>query len=127
MSFRSEPGPMSAGGGLARYFVEHREVGWTALIAVLIWGIVSYRLLPQQEDAVLPERIARVVCVMPGATAMNVEELVTKRVEKKIAELETIEEMSSESRAGVAIVTLGQRPNGAARVDQEWDKLRAKL
>jgi len=88
---------------------------------------VSYRLLPQQEDPVLPARIARVVCVLPGATALKVEELVTRRLEKKIAELETIDEMSSESRAGVAIITLGQRPDRTAKVEQEWDKLRAKL
>ncbi len=127
MSLRSEPESLPAQGGLARYFVEHREVGWMALFAVLIWGIVSYFFLPQQEDAVLPERIARVVCVLPGATALNVEELVTRRIEKKIAELETIDEMSSESRAGVAVITLGQQPASQAKVDQEWDKLRAKL
>jgi multidrug efflux pump len=117
----------SGGGGLARYFVEHREVGWIALIAVLIWGAVSFRLLPQQEDPALPGRIARVVCVLPGATAAKVEELVTRRLEKKISELETMEEMSSETRANVAILTLGQRPDRFAKVEQEWDKLRAKL
>lgn len=127
MSRHSESDPFPTRGGLARYFVEHREVGWMALIAVLIWGAVSYYLLPQQEDAALPERIARVVCIMPGATAFHVEELVTKRLEKKIAELETIDEMSSESMAGAAVLTLGQHPADQAKVDQEWDKLRAKL
>ena len=121
------PHPYSEKGGLARYFVEHREVGWLALVAVLIWGFLSYRMLPQQEDPVLPGRIARVVCVLPGATAARVEQLVTRPVEKKIAELETIEEMSSETREGVVIVTLGQRSASLARTEQEWDKLRAKL
>lgn len=121
------PHPYSEQGGLARYFVEHREVGWVALIAVLVWGFFSYRMLPQQEDPALPGRIARVVCVLPGATALKVEQLVTKPVEKKIAELETIEEMSSETRGSVTILTLGQRSAPLAQVEQEWDKLRAKL
>ncbi len=121
------PHPYSEKGGLARYFVEHREVGWLALVAVLVWGFLSYRMLPQQEDPTLPGRIARVVCVLPGATAARVEQLITKPVEKKIAELETIEEMSSETREGVVIVTLGQRSASLARTEQEWDKLRAKL
>ena len=30
-------------GGLAEYFVEHREVSWLILIGVLIWGAVAYR------------------------------------------------------------------------------------
>lgn len=117
----------SSNGGLARYFVEHREVGWIALFAVLIWGAIAFHLLPQQEDPSLPRRIARVVCVLPGATASQVEELVTRRLEKKIAELETIEEMSSETRPSVVIISLGQRSDSEAGVQQEWDKLRAKL
>lgn len=114
-------------GGLARYFVEHREVGWMALVAVLTWGCVAYFLLPQQEDPTFSGRIARVITVLPGATALKVEQLVTKRLEKKIAELETIQEISSESREGVSVISLGQRPDRASKIDQEWDKLRAKL
>ncbi len=75
-----------------------------ALIAVLIWGALSFVSLPQQEDPALPPRIARVICMWPGAPAAKVEELVTEQLEKRIAGLETIEEMSSESRAGVAII-----------------------
>jgi multidrug efflux pump subunit AcrB len=123
----ASPPPQPGQGGLARYFVEHREVGWLALVAVLVWGFFSYRMLPQQEDPVLPGRIARVVGVLPGATAARVEQLVTRAIEKKIAELETIEEMSSETREGVVIITLGQRSAPLARTEQEWDKLRAKL
>ncbi len=125
---KQEGQPPPAGtGGLARYFVEHREVGWVALIAVLIWGVIAYHQLPQQEDPSLPARIARVVTILPGATALRVEQLVTRPLEKKISELESIEEISSESRAGFSIITLGQRPARSAQVDQEWDKLRAKL
>jgi multidrug efflux pump subunit AcrB len=91
MTRRADAEQFSANGGLARYFVEHRQVGWMALFAVLIWGVVSYRLLPQQEDPSLPPRIARVVCVMPGATASRVEELVTEPLEKKIKELQSIQ------------------------------------
>lgn len=121
------PHPYTEQGGLARYFVEHREVGWVALIAVLIWGFISYHLLPQQEDPTLPGRIARVVAIYPGATAQKVEDLVTRPIEHKISELESIMEMSSESRGSVVIITLGQRPDRPAIVEQEWDKLRAKL
>ena len=28
-------------GGIAQFFVEHREVSWLALIAVLVWGAVA--------------------------------------------------------------------------------------
>ena len=114
-------------GGLAQYFVEHREVGWVALVAVLIWGALAYRSLPQQEDPQIPERTALLVTHFAGASAQKVEELVTEKLEEKIGELDSIEEIKSHSRAGVSVLTVKQVPRTKARVDQEWDKLRAKL
>ncbi|HYT58573.1 MAG TPA: efflux RND transporter permease subunit, partial [Haliangiales bacterium] len=114
-------------GGLAQYFVEHREVGWMAMVAVLIWGWVSYQSLPQQEDPKIPERTALLVTEFPGASSQKIEELVTKKIEEKIDELESIDEIKSQSRAGVSVITVSQLPRSKMRVDQEWDKLRAKL
>jgi multidrug efflux pump subunit AcrB len=114
-------------GGLAQYCVEHREVAWMALMAVLIWGAVAYRSLPQQEDAKIPSRTALVVTHFAGAGALKLEDLVTKKLEEKIDELESIEEITSESRPGVSVITVKQRPDRESIVQQEWDKLRAKL
>lgn len=114
-------------GGLAQYCVEHREVAWVALVAVLIWGWASYRSLPQQEDAKIPIRTALVVTHFSGAGALKLEDLVTKKLEEKIDELESIEEITSQSRPGVSVITVKQRPNKDAIIQQEWDKLRAKL
>lgn len=114
-------------GGLAQYCVEHREVTWMALVAVLVWGWFSYRSLPQQEDAKIPSRTALVVTRFAGAGTLKLENLVTKKLEEKIDELESIEEISSQSRPGVSVITVKQRPDSEARVQQEWDKLRAKL
>src|SRR5262245_19518718 len=114
-------------GGLAQYCVEHREVSWMALVAVLIWGWASYRSLPQQEDAKIPSRTALLVTRFAGASTLKMEHLVTKKLEEKIDELESIEEITSQSRSGVSVITVKQRPDREAIVQQEWDKLRAKL
>jgi len=123
----SSPDSLPRRGGLAQYFVIHREVGWMALLAVLVWGWISYRSLPQQEDPTIPVRVAMLVTPFPGASALKLEQLVTKKLEEKIDELESIEEITSQSRPGVSVITVKQRPDRAARVEQEWDKLRAKL
>src|SRR5215475_13116565 len=102
-------------GGLAQYCVEHREVTWMALIAVLIWGWASYRSLPQQEDAKIPSRTALVVTHFTGAGTLKLEHLVTKKLEDKIDELESIEEITSPSRPGVSVITVKQRPDSEAR------------
>lgn len=114
-------------GGMARFFVEHREVGWLAFVAVLVWGAFALLGLSQQEDPRIPERTALVVTALPGATAMQVEQLVTDRIEKKLSELDTVEEIKSQSRLGVSVLTVKLRPASRARIDQDWDKLRARL
>src|SRR6266705_3468107 len=106
-------------GGLAQYCVEHREVAWMALIAVLLWGLASYRCLPQQEDAKIPSRTALVVTRFSGAGTLKLEHLVTRKQEEKIDELESIEEITSQSRPGVSVITVKQRPASEARVQQE--------
>jgi multidrug efflux pump subunit AcrB len=114
-------------GGLAQFFVGHREVGWMAVLAVLAWGWVSFRSLPQQEDPSIPERRALLVTHFPGADARKVEELVTKKIEEKIDELDSLEELKSVSRGGVSVINVLQRSARQAHIEQQWDKLRAKL
>ena len=114
-------------GGLAQFCVEHREVSWLALIAVLVWGGIAYTRLGQQEDPTIPQRTAMLVTVFPGATASKVEELVSKPLERKISELKSIEEIKTQSRPGISTLTIKQLPASTATIDQEWDKLRAKL
>jgi multidrug efflux pump subunit AcrB len=114
-------------GGLAQFCVEHREVSWLALIAVLVWGGIAYTRLGQQEDPTIPQRTAMLVTVFPGATASKVEELVSKPLERKISELKSIEEIKTTSRPGIATMTIKQLPAPTATIDQEWDKVRSKI
>jgi multidrug efflux pump len=114
-------------GGLAQFCVEHREVSWLALIAVLVWGGLAYTRLGQQEDPTIPQRTAMLVTQFPGATASKVEELVSKPLERKISELKSIEEIKTTSRPGISTMTIKQIPAPTATIDQEWDKVRAKL
>ncbi len=114
-------------GGLAQFCVEHREVSWLALIAVLIWGGIAYTKLGQQEDPTIPQRTAMLVSIFPGATASKVEELVSKPLERKISELKSIEEIKTQSRPGISTMTIKQVPASTAMIDQEWDKVRAKI
>jgi multidrug efflux pump subunit AcrB len=70
----------------ARFFVEHPQVSWTALIALIIWGFYSYTHMPQRKDPDIPVRQALATCNWPGATAEQVEQLVAKPMEDTIAQ-----------------------------------------
>src|SRR5678810_898490 len=114
-------------GGIAQFFVDHREVSWLALIAVLVWGALAYTKLGQQEDPTIPQRTAMLVTIFPGATASKVEELVSKPLERKISELNSIEEIKTTSRPGISTMNIKQLPGSTATIDQQWDKVRAKI
>jgi multidrug efflux pump len=127
MSAPSHPEQLPAHGGLAQYFVDHREVGWAAFVVVLVWGWFAYRSLAQQEDPLIPVRQAILVTQFPGASVAKIDELVTKKLEDRIAELQTIEELKSESRAGLSIIRVTVQPGSKATIDQQWNELRAKV
>jgi multidrug efflux pump subunit AcrB len=74
----------------ARYFVEHPQIAWAALIAVIAWGAYGFLAMPQRKDPEIPVRIAVAACQWPGATAQQVEQLVTKPIEQAIAQNKTI-------------------------------------
>jgi multidrug efflux pump subunit AcrB len=74
----------------SRFFVEHRQVAWGALVGVVAWGVYGYFSMPQRKDPDIPVRVAVAICKWPGATAQEVEQLVTRPIEQAIAQNKTI-------------------------------------
>ena len=69
----------------ARFFTEHRQVALVLLLAVFMWGWYGYENMPKRKDPDIPVRVASAQCPWPGATAEQVEQLVTKPIEQAIA------------------------------------------
>jgi multidrug efflux pump subunit AcrB len=69
-----------------RFFVEHPQVSWVLLVGVLIWGWFGYKSMPQRKDPNIPVRVALASCSWPGATAQQVEQLVTRLIEDTVAQ-----------------------------------------
>src|ERR1700693_6383927 len=74
----------------ARYFVEHRQIAWAALLGVIGWGVFGCCSMPQRKDPEIPVRVPVPACQWPGATAQEVEQLVTRPIEETIAQNKTI-------------------------------------
>src|SRR5260370_7043127 len=74
----------------ARYFVEHRQIAWAALVGVIGWGVFGYFSMPQRKDPEIPVRVAVAACQWPGATAQGVEQLITRPIEETIAQNKTM-------------------------------------
>ncbi|HEY3617820.1 MAG TPA: efflux RND transporter permease subunit, partial [Candidatus Sulfotelmatobacter sp.] len=70
----------------SRYFVEHRQVAVVLLIAIFLWGWYGYTRMPKRKDPYIPVRVAVASCSWPGATAQQVEQLITRPIENTISE-----------------------------------------
>jgi len=70
----------------ARFFVENRHISWVLLLGTVVLGVYGYTQMPKRKDPNIPVRVASVVTQWPGATAQQVEQLVTRPIESTIAE-----------------------------------------
>jgi multidrug efflux pump subunit AcrB len=71
---------------MARYFTEHRQVGLVLLLATFVWGFFSYQNMPKRKDPNIPVRVASAQCQWPGATAEQVEQLISRPIEQAVAQ-----------------------------------------
>jgi multidrug efflux pump subunit AcrB len=111
---------------LARYFTETRHVAWVLLVATVAWGIFAYVRMPKAKDPLVPVRVAVATCQWPGARAEKLEELVTRKIEQKIAENSKVEKIESISRGSVSIVYVTLKEEVSDR-GKELDDIKGKL
>lgn len=111
---------------LPQFFVDKRPIAWTAMIAVLAWGVYAYMMMPQRQDPIIPVVTGVIVTPYPGAEAEKVEQEVTRKIERKVAESPAVEHVKSISRPGVSIVyvELFETERNAELV---WQDIRGKL
>src|SRR5690349_16589157 len=110
----------------ARFFTETRHVAWVLLIGTLLWGGYGYFKMPQRKDPDIPVRQALALCPWPGASAEKIEELVTRRIEEKVAENVKVEKIESNTRTGITAVYV-TLVEGVRDTGKEFDDIKLKL
>jgi multidrug efflux pump subunit AcrB len=76
------------------------------LLASLAAGAVALWITPRQEDPQISVPMADIIVQMPGASAAEVENLVTINLEKRLWEMAGVKHIYSVSRPGMAMVTV---------------------
>ena len=116
-----------------RFFVEHPHISWILLAGVLVWGWFGYTSMPQRKDPDIPVRLGVAACPWPGATAPQVEQYVTRRIEDVAAENKTIHPgtdadygIKSISLPGYAFVTI-QLDEGITDTKRQFSDINLKL
>lgn len=118
---------------LPRFFVEHPHISWILLLGVLVWGYFGYTSMPQRKDPDIPVRLGVAACPWPGATAQQVEQFITRRIEDGAAENKTIHPgtdadygIKSISLPGYSFVTV-QLDEGITDTKRQFSDINLKL
>ena len=112
----------------ARFFTENRHISWVLLVATLLWGVFSYIQMPKRKDPDIPRLYAAAVCIWPGASAERIEQLVTRKIDEKMAENPRVRKIESISRSNVAIVVIQiDERTRANETGKEFDDISLRL
>ncbi len=111
---------------LSRFCVENRQIAWVLLIATCLWGIFGYFSMPQRKDPEIQVNVAVVLVPWSGASAEKVEQLVTKKIEEKIADNKKVIKIESISRTGISVVYI-ELDEKVEDTGKEFDDIKLKL
>ncbi|MBI5569516.1 MAG: efflux RND transporter permease subunit [Desulfomonile tiedjei] len=75
------------------------------ILASLLAGVMALVLTPREEEPQIVVPVVDVMINFPGASAAEVENLVTINLERKLWEIDGVEYIYSQSRPGAAVVT----------------------
>ena len=112
---------------LSEWAIEHRAFTGFMMALILLGGIFAYFTLEQREDPKFSFRLMVVKTLYPGATAQEVEQLVTDKLEKKFQELPNLDYLRSYSKPGESVIFITPREAIAPdEIPALWYQVRKK-
>ena len=113
---------------LPEYSLKNRKVVWFFLFILLAGGALGFVTLGKKEDSVFVIKSASLVCSYPGATPLEVEQLVTEPIEREVQSMRLVHKITSESYYGLSKILVELDPaTRASEIPQLWDELRRKV
>ena len=113
---------------LPEYSLKNRKVVWFFLFILLAGGALGFVTLGKKEDSVFVIKSASLVGSYPGATPLEVEQLVTEPIEREVQSMRLVHKITSESYYGLSKILVELDPaTRASEIPQLWDELRRKV
>ncbi|MBI1283149.1 MAG: AcrB/AcrD/AcrF family protein [Thiobacillus sp.] len=119
-----EPRP----GNLSRWAIDHSALVRFFIVLILLVGARSYFHLGQAEDPPFTFKTMLIQAQWPGATAQEVSEQLTERIEKKLQEMPELDFVQSYAKPGetALFVNLKESVRGRAVADA-WYQVRKRI
>lgn len=110
---------------MIEYLLRRRKITILFLIMIVMVGFISLFQLPRQEQPDIIITFAVVNTIYPGASPEKVEQMVTKKLEQKIKELQGIKTIRSTSGFGYSSIVVESKDGLDPK--SVWDELRKKV
>ncbi|MEM7245757.1 MAG: efflux RND transporter permease subunit [Acidobacteriota bacterium] len=111
---------------LTGFAIEKNRITLTLVGILFVSGLLAFSTLPKAQDPGFTIRTAVVMTPFPGASPERVELLVTDKIEQEVQEMPELDNIVSESRTGISIVTVNFRES-YKEMRPIFDKLRRKV
>lgn len=111
---------------LTRFSFSNRALVLAIVFVCFVFGAKTFNTMPRREDPEMTIRVALVITEWPGASARKVEDLITDPLETNIKKMDGVDEITSDSRTGLSIITV-ELDERITEIDQYWDELRNKV
>ena len=113
---------------ISKWALEHSALTRYLLIVLLLLGAAAYFQLGQDEDPPFTFRAMAIRVFWPGATAQQVAEQVTDKLEKTLQEVPYADRIRSYSKPGEALITFQVKDSSPPKeMAQIWYTVRKKI
>jgi multidrug efflux pump len=113
---------------LSTWALKNQALVLYLIILTLLGGMLAYTHLGQSEDPPFTFKVMLIRSSWPGASAQEVEQQVTDKIEKKLQEIPSIDYMNSYSRPGESVVFVIIRDDTfSEKIPELWYQIRKKI
>lgn len=107
------------------FFVNNYRLTFVIIFSLVILGSISTLGMVKESSPDIDIPVAVVSTIYPGASALDVETLITNTLEKKLINLKDIEKISSNSRGGVSsiVIQFNADSNSLEKINDLKDKI----
>ena len=113
---------------LSDWALNHQTLVLYLMLVLTIAGLITYTKLGQSEDPPFTFKMMLVHTTWPGASAQEVEQQVTDKLEKKIQEVPHLDYSTSFSRPGESMIFIVAKDDTLSKdIPEVWYQVRKKV
>ena len=113
---------------LSEWALKHRALTLFFMLLFTIGGMVAYATLGLKEEPVFKFKVMVLNVLWPGATAQEIEQQVTDKIERRLQDTPNLDFLRSYSKPGESVVFVTLRGETDSKdVDDTWYQVRKKV